>query len=221
VSDAGLVLAQSCACDEYDAETLRQLFHTWMLQPTSHGTRRWTPRPDGSATEWKLTRVPTPCLFYVVGTRQATMPDGDASKAWLDRWANIQTTCASRQDFLDHMALIAAVDWPSTSLGPIASWSNALKSAVGQCLAAPFPSLLAWGPELIMIYNQHYAESVHQKHPRILGMPYKDAWPEVWSSLAPATSAALAGKVSHAHAVQMFLVRSGYTEECYFDWSVI
>jgi hypothetical protein len=51
---------------------------------------------------------------------------------------------------------IRAFDWSRTPLGPIESWSPALRMMTNFLLANRFPLLLWWGPDFIQIYNDAY-----------------------------------------------------------------
>jgi len=52
--------------------------------------------------------------------------------------------------------LIRSKDWSKTPLGPIESWSQALRTMVSLLLSNRFPMLLWWGPEYIQLYNDSY-----------------------------------------------------------------
>ena len=46
---------------------------------------------------------------------------------------------------------IRRLDWSQTPIGPIESWSPALRMTVGLMLANPYPMLLWWGPQYVSI----------------------------------------------------------------------
>lgn len=88
----------------------------------------------------------------------------------------------------DHMFLgnggemglrIANFDWHSTPLGPIESWSQSLRAVVAFLLHSPVPLVMLWGDEGTMIYNDGYSRFAADNHPHILGIPVREAWPEV------------------------------------------
>jgi len=81
--------------------------------------------------------------------------------------------------------LVGAKDWSATPLGPLTSWPQSLKTAVDLMLASPLAMIVLWGPELIQIYNDGYALIAAARHPRALGQPTQDCWPEVWAFNAP------------------------------------
>jgi hypothetical protein len=82
---------------------------------------------------------------------------------------------------------IRAFDWASTPLGSMSAWPERLRSIVDLVLASPQPSYLAWGPELIAIYNDGYIPILGRKHPRGLGQPYAALFAEVWHEARPSS----------------------------------
>ncbi|MBB5049253.1 PAS domain S-box-containing protein [Rhodopseudomonas rhenobacensis] len=76
-------------------------------------------------------------------------------------------------------ALIADFDWQSTSLGPIASWPQSLKTVVGVVVHSAVPIVMLWGPDGFMIYNDAYSEFAGARHPALLGSKVREGWPEV------------------------------------------
>ncbi len=75
--------------------------------------------------------------------------------------------------------LIAAFDWSSTSLGPIARWPEAVKSIVAMMLHSPLPIVTLWGEPGVMIYNDAYSGFAGSRHPMLLGSDVRQGWPEV------------------------------------------
>src|SRR5690349_5415137 len=74
-------------------------------------------------------------------------------------------------------ARIRAFDWSATPLGPIESWTPALRTMVSILLANRFPLLLWWGPDYVQIYNDAYIPVPGTKHPdRALGRPGSECW---------------------------------------------
>src|SRR6266404_2814089 len=60
--------------------------------------------------------------------------------------------------------LIRSMDWSATSLGPIESWSQSLRTTVSLCLASNFPIALVWGPKHVQIYNDGYWPICGENH---------------------------------------------------------
>ena len=74
---------------------------------------------------------------------------------------------------------IADFDWSATSLGPISSWPQSLKTTTGLILRSHVPIVTLWGPGGIMIYNEAYSVFAAARHPMLLGSKVREGWPEV------------------------------------------
>ena len=72
-------------------------------------------------------------------------------------------------------AAIAAFDWSSTPLGPIADWRGELLAAVGVMLQTDYPHALWWGPERILLHNDHYLDLLAERGAS-LGRTAADVW---------------------------------------------
>lgn len=83
------------------------------------------------------------------------------------------------------VARIAAHDWARTGLGAREQWPAPLRATVDLMLAHGFPMIVLWGPDLIQLYNDGYAEVMGNKHPEGLGQPTATCWPEVWHINGP------------------------------------
>lgn len=113
-----------------------------------------------------------------------------------------------------------AVDWASTPLGPVDDWSPALRSAVDLTLSTRFPVTLIWGPEMVLVYNQGYADLIAAKHPQALGSRCEDVFPEAWDVVGPMLHSVLeTGVPTWVEDTYLPLQRSSYLEECYFTFS--
>lgn len=117
-------------------------------------------------------------------------------------------------------ALIRALDWSKTSLGPISTWPAHLKASVSLMLPAQAQIALFWGPEFIALYNDAYAPTIGEKHPRALGRPAEENWAELWDDLVPLLRRVLAtGETVFAKDRPFYIERHGYPENAYFDIS--
>lgn len=112
----------------------------------------------------------------------------------------------------------AAVDWAATPLGPEEHWSPALQQAAATCLASRFPMLLAWGPDLVMIYNASYLELIGGKHPA-LGRPAHAVFPEIWDTVGPLFGSVLrTGEAVYDHDLALLMDRAGFLEQVFFTF---
>ncbi|KAK2073797.1 hypothetical protein P8C59_008046 [Phyllachora maydis] len=73
-----------------------------------------------------------------------------------------------------------------------------------------FPRFKAW------------AISSGKRHPKLMGMSYRDAWTEIWDDIEPHfINAWNYGQAILKHDDQLFVTRNGFLEETFFDWSVV
>src|SRR5215471_17750898 len=115
-------------------------------------------------------------------------------------------------------ALIQAMDWSLTPLGPVASWSPSLRMMVPFLLVNRFPLLLWWGPEFIQIYNDAYRPILGTKHPYPgLGRPVSECWSEIWHVLRPLIETPFnGGPATWMEDIQLEINRYGFVEETHF-----
>jgi two-component sensor histidine kinase len=135
------------------------------------------------------------------------------------------TSCKSREDEFplgggEMGALVRALDWSKTSLGPISGWPAHLKATISLMLPAQAQIVLFWGPEFVAIYNDAYAPTIGNKHPRALGRPARENWAELWDDLEPLLRRVLeTGETVFAKDRPFYIERHGYPENVYFDIS--
>jgi two-component sensor histidine kinase len=117
-------------------------------------------------------------------------------------------------------ALVRALDWSKTSLGPISSWPAHLKATISLMLPAQAQIVLFWGPEFVALYNDAYAPTIGDKHPRALGRPARENWAELWDDLEPLLRRVReTGETVFAKDRPFYIERHGYPENVYFDIS--
>ena len=114
-------------------------------------------------------------------------------------------------------ALVRALDWSLTPLGPIDGWPPSLRSVVSLVLGSPLAMLVLWGPDLVQIYNDAYAVICGPRHPRALGQPTRDCWPELWAFNAPIYEAVLRGETRSFTDQPVGIERHGHSEDAWFD----
>ncbi len=116
--------------------------------------------------------------------------------------------------------LIRRHDWSSTPLGAITSWSPSLRTTVDLMLATHAQIVLFCGPQFVALYNDAYAPSIGEKHPRALGRPGHEHWAELWDDLGPLLRGVVdSGETFAAKDRPFYIERSGYGETVYFDIS--
>jgi PAS domain S-box-containing protein len=110
----------------------------------------------------------------------------------------------------------AAFDWAATPLGAVTDWPAPLRTAVQLMLASGFPTVVLWGPELVMLYNDAYAALIGGRHPTALGMPTHDCWPETREFHEEVYARVFAGETVHLEDALLRTTRFGEPDDGYF-----
>ena len=117
-------------------------------------------------------------------------------------------------------SLVASKDWSQSPLGPPDQWSPALKTTFGLMVPAMAQIVLFWGPDYVALYNDAYAPTIGDKHPRAFGRPAVESWTELWDDLEPLLRRVReTGQTVHADSRPFHIERHGYPETVYFDIS--
>ena len=114
-------------------------------------------------------------------------------------------------------AAIRDHDWSGTPLGPVAQWSQPLKTLVETVLASQFSSCLYWGRDLIAIHNDAFL-SVLNGRTDTLGRPMADIWADVWHEIGPIAEKALAGEATFGTDFRIEPERGGARREAFFTF---
>src|SRR5579871_3575085 len=116
--------------------------------------------------------------------------------------------------------LIRTLDWSTSNLGPVAGWPPSLKAAVNLMLPAMAQIVLFWSADFVALYNDAYAPTIGEKHPRALGRPARENWAELWDDLEPLLRHVIeTGETVFAKDRPFYIERHGYPENVYFDIS--
>jgi signal transduction histidine kinase len=119
-------------------------------------------------------------------------------------------------------ALMRALDWGQTPLGPVAGWPPALRTSVSTLLASPYPACLFWGEAYVLLYNDAFRPVFGAKHPAALGASAAQVLAEAWNVLGPMLEQVRTSRVaSYSQEQILFLERRGFPEECFVSWSYI
>ena len=111
-------------------------------------------------------------------------------------------------------------DWSTTSLGPIESWPRTLVSYVSLILELPTPAIVFWGDDQVQIYNDGYSVIMGPRHPRYLGAPYRECWPDTYPLIYPMMRAVLdRGEVVRVDNTEIPVTRYGFEEEAHFTFT--
>ena len=111
------------------------------------------------------------------------------------------------------------VEWAATPLGPILAWPQSLLTALSICLANALPSVIAWGPDLTLLYNEAFVPILGDKHPDALGASHPQVFWEAWDTTGPAIAEVIATGVGTVYPdVLLPLCRHGIMQDCYFNY---
>jgi CheY-like chemotaxis protein len=105
-------------------------------------------------------------------------------------------------------------DWSASRLGPPDAWPLALRVAADLLLNSPLPTLLAWGPGPVVVFNQAYGELAGAGYGRVPGGAVPPVMPPPLAAAHDALDRAWRGEPSLLPATQLIFVRaSGRAEE--------
>ena len=111
------------------------------------------------------------------------------------------------------------VEWAATPLGPILGWPQSLRTALSICLANALPSVIAWGPDLTLLYNEAFVPILGDKHPDALGASHPQVFWETSDTTGPAIAEVIATGVGTVYPdVLLPLRRHGIMQDCYFNY---
>lgn len=114
---------------------------------------------------------------------------------------------------------IKAIDWKNNPLGEMEGWPESLKTSLNLCLNSPFPMLICWGPEMVMLYNEGYTDFLKQPY-TALGRPAKEIWDGIWETIGPLLEGVKSTGTPILLEDQLFyLEKSGCKKERYFTFS--
>jgi PAS domain S-box-containing protein len=113
--------------------------------------------------------------------------------------------------------LIRRRDWAATSLGPIESWPQSLKTTLGLILYSPVPIVMLWGEDGVMLYNDAYSVFAGARHPQLLGSKVREGWPEVADFNDHVMKEGLAGRTLAYRDQELTLRRNGFPEQVWMN----
>lgn len=117
-------------------------------------------------------------------------------------------------------ALVRTHEWTASPLGPISTWPPSLRVTVSLCLNSKFPTVIFWGPDAVMLYNDAYLPMLADKHPTALGQSGHACWPEIWSIVGPMLENVLAtGEATWSYDLLLPIRHNGAVREHYFTFS--
>ena len=117
-------------------------------------------------------------------------------------------------------ARMRSLDWSRTAVGPVETWPQSLKTAVRIMLSSRYAMWMGWGPEFTFFCNDAYLPTVGDKQSWVLGASARTVWAEIWQDIGSRAEAVLqTGVTTWDEGLQLFLERSGFSEETYHTFS--
>lgn len=134
---------------------------------------------SASVTHWRNTAPPSSAeQALLLQPGGAPGPGETAARGFFD-WTQLPLSDA----LPSHIQFARGVDWASTALGPIEHWDADLRQMCNLIMASPHPAAMYWGDDLVAIYNEAYVLLAGQKHPKLMGQSYREAWAEIWDDV--------------------------------------
>jgi len=130
----------------------------------------------------------------------------------------------SQFDFLSNGgemgALMRALDYDVTPLGPTESWPDILKTTLRLILTSNHPMFIWWGPNLHQFYNEAYRKTTGpERHPSALSQTGKECWSEIWLQIGPQIDFVMSGGGATWHEDQLVPVtRNGRREDVWWTY---
>jgi PAS domain S-box-containing protein len=116
--------------------------------------------------------------------------------------------------------IIRAHDWPSTPLGPLEGWSEALLLSANLMLSCAFPSLVFWGKELVQLYNDAFIPLLAERHPSGLGQTAEECWRDAWQIVGPNLNRVMKDGETVFHENTLVpIVRDGRLQDIWWTYS--
>lgn len=112
-----------------------------------------------------------------------------------------------------------AYDWRSASFSVPGSWPQYLRTLLAVMLGARQPMFLLWGPDRILLYNESYASILEHRHPKALGQPFAEVWPELSRDAEALIARVSQGDAAHLDDLTFISRRTGYSGELRYSFS--
>ena len=114
-------------------------------------------------------------------------------------------------------AAIAERDWTATPLGPLQGWPQSLRTALGMALRSALAMALMWGEQGVVFYNDAFARTTRQHWLPPLGLPVREAWPELADFNTQVLTRIFGGETMSFREFEMTVHPAGKPETVWFD----
>lgn len=109
--------------------------------------------------------------------------------------------------------------WEITPLGHYDSWQSPLTCWVQFLLISAQPTILLWGPEQTLLFNDAYARTLGACYPDILGKPFPQIAAPIWNHLSKYIEAAYSGESGVIEEIELPIWRTGYSESGFYSFA--
>ena len=125
-------------------------------------------------------------------------------------------------DLSPHLIFARSIDWSSTPLGDMSTWTPEFRQVTNLLMGNPHPAALFWVEELTVMYNKAYADGVAgNKHPTLMGNGFRGSFAELWDIVGSIFDECRKSGCSVAMDSQMLPIeRRGFLEETFFTRSL-
>ena len=111
-------------------------------------------------------------------------------------------------------------DWSKTSLGSPENWSQSLQLSVSLVLNNPFAMCIAWGKELVQIYNDSFSLILGGNDcTNELGSSAIETFSEIEAIVQPMVATLRSGESASFTDYMIPLNRNGFITNCYFNFA--
>lgn len=116
-------------------------------------------------------------------------------------------------------AAIRNFPWGTTPLGPIETWPETLLTSLNLILSSRYPSMILWGEEMVMLYNDAFIPMLTDRHPA-LGRLGREFWTDVWPVVGEQLESVLRDGTDYLFEKALIpILRNGVLEDTYFDYT--
>ncbi|TVY25426.1 Sensor protein [Lachnellula hyalina] len=117
----------------------------------------------------------------------------------------------------DHVRFFASADWAASPLGPLSTWSAALRLQTLAVMSDSQAGCLYWGPQKTAIYNEAFVPLAGKAHPMLMGLAFENVFPEIWPQIKAVFEASeVSGLAGDVHEIELFVERNHFLEEAFF-----
>lgn len=156
--------------------------------------------------------------FAARAERDLDMRPAPVSRSDTDPGIMVPDFMPDPEPFLD---VIQSIDWDGHCLGEIDDWPVRLRQAFNQTIPDSRAIAIYWGPEYYAIYNETFSKLCGVHHPRLLGRPVLEIWPDMKEDLDRFRGSS-PNKLQKIEGESNFFIETpdGSKEETYVKWSL-